>query len=360
MPTTENSPSLKKLLMFLQRFYRAVRKKLRPVKQIVKMVLGIDNTPFKCVLKKHFRTNLDDNEARKFFKTSVKMLEIEVFSFCNRKCWFCSNAHIDRHSQNIRMLESLYSKIISNLKEISYSNCISYSRYNEPLADRIILDRIYEARTTLPDATLHLNTNGDYLNQKYLEELHKVGLRSLNIQVYLPNNVEYSDQIASQYADTIMQRNDLPFHLVFEKTNEWLEYASKFKDMSIRLYARNFKLNGTDRGSIVTPLKKGTFIRHSPCLIPFHDMYIDYNGKVVPCCNLRSDWSEHAKYVLGDLNEDEETLFSIFSSPSIVAWRKSLISYGKKKPPCSSCIFEAIPGTIVNKYKSKQKSKYIP
>ena len=71
------------------------------------------------------------------------MVEIEVFSFCNRRCWFCPNSTIDRHSSNIFMDENLYHSILSDLNKIKYKGIISYSRYNEPLADRIIIEEIY-------------------------------------------------------------------------------------------------------------------------------------------------------------------------------------------------------------------------
>ncbi|MGB7533073.1 MAG: radical SAM protein [Halobacteriota archaeon] len=344
-----------------EQFFRKIviggYKRLQSVETKAKRLLGFDVTPFNCVYRDHFRENLDENEAKKLFNETVQMVEIEVFSFCNRKCWFCSNAIIDRHSQNIRMSEGIYHKIISNLKEINYANRISYSRYNEPLADRIILDRLCEAREALPHATLHISTNGDYLKKDYLRELYDAGLRSLNIQVYLPESFEYTDELAAKYLVSTIKHYALPYRFVFKKPVDWLEYRLEFRDMDIRLYARNFKVNGTDRGGIVAHLKIDE-IRESPCLIPFHDMYIDYNGKVVPCCNIRSDWPGHSKFILGDLNEQRETLFSIFTSSKIVAWRRALINYGKKNGACNSCKFEEIPPTAANIRKSKRKSKY--
>lgn len=43
----------------------------------------------------------------------IRMVEIEIFSFCNRKCWFCPNSFIDRNSTNILMQEELYLKILN-------------------------------------------------------------------------------------------------------------------------------------------------------------------------------------------------------------------------------------------------------
>ena len=41
--------------------------------------------------------------AAAIFQRAVRMVEIEVFSYCNRRCWFCPNATIDRISKNIYM-----------------------------------------------------------------------------------------------------------------------------------------------------------------------------------------------------------------------------------------------------------------
>lgn len=347
---------LKRSAKFLQRCKRAARRRISPVKRKMKAFCGIDVTPFRCVRKNHFRDDLDNDKAREFFKQTVNMVEIEVFSFCNRKCWFCSNTYVDRHSENIFMHESLYSKIISNLKEIDYSNHISYSRYNEPLADKIILNRLREAREALPNATLRINTNGDYLEQNYLEELYEAGLRHLNIQVYLPGKTEYTDEVAARYAVSMIKRFSLPYRFRFKKPGEWLEYNLDYRDMAIRLYARNFVANGTDRGKIVDSIESDA-IRKSPCLIPFHDLYIDYNGKVVPCCNIRSDWPDHSEYVLGDLSK-EESIFSVFTSTTIVSWRKVLINYDGKEPPCDSCRFEEIDPTAENMRRAKKWSKH--
>ncbi|MDR0822180.1 MAG: radical SAM protein, partial [Endomicrobium sp.] len=102
---------------------------------------------------------------QKTMKKFLNFIEIEVFSFCNRQCHFCPNSKVDRHSKNEFMPEETYISILKSLQEIDYDGCVSYSRYNEPLADRIILTRIKQARQYLPNAFLYSHTNGDYLNR---------------------------------------------------------------------------------------------------------------------------------------------------------------------------------------------------
>jgi MoaA/NifB/PqqE/SkfB family radical SAM enzyme len=306
-----------------------------------------EKSPFVCVHAGHFVANLDKKETLALFKKSIRMVEIEVFSFCNRRCWFCPNSHVDRNSKNIRMKENVYHKILQNLEEIDYNGVISFSRYNEPLADQIIFECIRQAKKIVPRALLHLNTNGDYLKEDTLYELYDVGLRSLNIQIYLPENIPYTDELATKCMLHRLQKNKLPYKFQFSRAMDWLEYNHIFRDMKIRVYARNFRFNGTHRGGIIRELHKKN-IRKSPCLIPFHDVYIDFNGKVVPCCNIRSDIPEHAELVLGDINYKGTTLFNIFSSRKAAYWRRSLIGYWEKVLPCDRCSFQEIAPTPEN------------
>ena len=52
---------------------------------------------------------------KEHFKAVLGLIEIELFSYCNRKCWFCPNSTIDRLSTNIVMEESDYLDILSQL-----------------------------------------------------------------------------------------------------------------------------------------------------------------------------------------------------------------------------------------------------
>lgn len=123
--------------------------------------------------------------------TGIRMVEIEVFSYCNRKCWFCPNSFIDRSSSISYMDEGIYCGVLKNLAMVKFQKTISYSRYNEPLADPIIFTRVTQARKSLPKAYLHLNTNGDYLTRDVLEELRTCGLNSIKIQHYLSKDENF-------------------------------------------------------------------------------------------------------------------------------------------------------------------------
>jgi MoaA/NifB/PqqE/SkfB family radical SAM enzyme len=293
-------------------------------------------TPFDFIVDDHFRRIEDRREAIRLFQQSVSMVEVEVFSYCNRRCWFCPNSVVDRLSTTEYMAEELYLRILGQLRDAEYRQMISYSRYNEPLADRIILRRIEQAKAGLPEAILHTNTNGDYLTPQYLIELADAGLRSLNVQVYLGNDDRYDhERMRTKLLRTIDQLQ-LNAPIIQDEPGAWLEARAECSGIRMRLYARNFELNGCSRGDTV-PIRM-TYRRTSPCLSPFRHIYIDFNGKVMPCCNLRSDVPGHGNAIVDDLN-GETDLFLVYAGQTLAAWRRNLIGFGQKGGHCSTCSF---------------------
>lgn len=300
-------------------------------------------TPFDFIGSEHFTEHLDRQSAMALFRRSVTMVEIETFSYCNRRCWFCPNSVVDRHSTTEYMPESLYLNVLDQLGEIDYNGMISYSRYNEPLSDRIILTRLAQARRALPDALLHTNTNGDYLTRAYLAELVDAGLRSLNIQIYLANGERYEHGRMRAKLQKTIAALALDAAIVRDEPGVWLEATAQHGELRLRLYARNFDVNGCSRGDSV-PVRRH-YERTSPCLSPFYHFYVDYNGSVMPCCNLRSDLAAHAGAIAGSLTAMPD-IFQVYAGERLASWRRSLIGFGRKSGLCTSCAFGAVEATF--------------
>nr|VFJ43145.1 MAG: Radical SAM superfamily protein [Candidatus Kentron sp. DK] len=210
--------------------------------------------PFRIAEQDHFVGGLDPVRARRLFARSVSMVEIETSSYCNRVCWFCSNATYDRRSQKQFMDSSLYERILDELASIRYQQKISYSRYNEPLASPTILDRIREANRIIPGALLHLNTNGDFLDREYLDEIYAAGLRSMNIQVYLGNNAQYDHQRIKKQMFAKIAKLKLRHRVTKDVPGLRLESRLDYRDMALRIYGRNFAESGCNRGGTLWPL----------------------------------------------------------------------------------------------------------
>ena len=288
---------------------------------------------FKDVCVGHFCAPKDLESMKAILSNCLRQVEIEVTSYCNRTCSFCPNSYLDRKSVKHFMDEGLYNSIINQLSSFNYSKSLIYARYSESLSDGIIFDRLFYARKMLPEASLRVITNGDYLSEKCLDRLTESGASTLEISGYLPNHVEFGRESVMQCIEKIEKR----MGIALDWTDEW-DGGHAFKegkrgDLNISLRVMNFGMYGYDRGGLV---KGKAMQRRSPCAMPFYGIYIDYNGKVVPCCNIRSDAPEHRDYVLGDAGKN--SIFDIYFSKKSEGWRRSVFHFSDNMDaPCNTC-----------------------
>lgn len=214
---------------------------------------------------------------------NVRLVEIELFSFCNRTCTFCPNHYVDRLSENKILPQEVFEKIITELASYNYSNHISLSRYCEPLAFRDILDpRIEYIREHLPNVKIVANTNGDY-------DYEGVDIDELTV-------MDYDFKLDKSELGPV-ERTSRPF------------------------IVRNMRLGKINYRGGALPIKK-QFVRDFPCYEPTHFIGIDFNGKVMPCCNLRSDVNLHKEHVLGDVAN--ESLVDIYNKQYSVIFRDNV------------------------------------
>tara|TARA_B100001250_G_scaffold181214_1_gene155886 strand:- start:956 stop:1825 length:870 start_codon:yes stop_codon:yes gene_type:complete len=282
-----------------------------------------------------------------WFKNQLKLIEIEVFSFCNRRCWFCPNSYIDRRTVNNLMPVNSYLNILNQLKEINYDQEITYSRYNEPLSQReIITERISQARSLLPNAKLRTNTNGDYVTKEYIENLRDCGLNELFIQQYLANDEFYDHKKIKSKMLKKMEFLGLDYSVISDIDNHRIEYDIKISGIKVHLRARNFSIEGTARTKKVL-ISNSKYVRTQPCKQPFNNMYIDYNGSVVVCCNSRSDIPEHENSVMGNIKDKK--LWDIYSSSRYDYWREHLKDNSPKSGICEKCKIDVNYNTFIDK-----------
>lgn len=275
------------------------------------------------------------NNNKLWFKNQLKLIEIEIFSYCNRRCWFCPNSIIDRHTSNTYMSEDSYLKILEQLKEIDYDNEVTYSRYNEPLAYKdIILKRISQARDFLPNAKLRTNTNGDFITLDYIKELRDSGLNELFIQQYLSNNEYYNHDKINKIMINKIKNIGVKYFEINNINNQRIEYKLDIDGIKVHLRARNFAIEGTSRTNKVDNFNK-EYIRTAPCLQPFNNMYIDYNGYVMVCCNTRSDIPSHKNGIMSHI--DNGFLWDIYKDEKYNKWRNLLIDESPKTGICRGC-----------------------
>lgn len=293
-------------------------------------------------LAEHFAPQTTREAAKHLFKESVSRVEVETHSYCNRRCGYCPNVVGDRLTPNVRMADGIFSKIAAGLGEIDYSKMLIFSGYNEPLSDRHILVRIAEAREAAPKCIIRTYTNGDYLTPDYLHELGEAGLSSMHISIHMNPEDKYSDTYALNRIAEVAQRIAIKPNFKHLQPGRLIVALFQHKKIKIETRAINYWDLGENRGGLIEGIKDD-YERHAPCHFPFFHFYVGFEGHMVPCCHLRSDRQEHAKYRLGNL-DDFGSIYEAYAAKAAVGWRRHLATFEKKDSPCQTCSVAFLDG----------------
>jgi MoaA/NifB/PqqE/SkfB family radical SAM enzyme len=299
----------------------------------------------------HFRLDLAHSDSVRLFRAYVELIEVETTSYCNRTCSFCPNSFIDRLSDKFIMPEPTWRAILDGLREVRYNGAFVWSRYAEALSERRVVERIREVRSAAPDCHIGMNSNGDFLDADYLNELEAAGLNRLWVDLYTPDEDVYDLDVAAKYHDRFIKRINRSFKVT--ATIPELSTTIESRKMKITAHARNVAvmkaMDLSDRGGLVQ-LARET-VRNSPCYAPYKHLVIDWDGSVVICCQLRSDSPNHQKAVVGRIGVDGVGLVEGYLR--LARWRASLRTYGRKKGPCATCNVSEYDSTGLTRTLSK-------
>lgn len=275
---------------------------------------------------------------QEILKKNLQLIEIEISSFCNRKCWFCPNAFIDRKSSEQIFSEDIFLKCMENLAQIDYCNGLNFHRFNETLANKpLALKRIAQARSYLPKANLGVFTNGDYLDRQYLDEIKKAGASFILMSYYAKKDEPYDIERNIKPA---IEKMSAKLGLNYKEIrNDIYEYGVEFIYDGMWIYYRcwNPAQSGSDRGGAIDEIANRSKIRTRGCAYPLVDIYLDYNHLAMPCCNLRSDIESHKNYILGDASKED--LFSLFMNENFIKMRQILSGDSAKSGACKYCSY---------------------
>lgn len=285
--------------------------------------------------KEVFQEQLDREKAKELFYKSVGRVEIETHSFCNRRCNYCPNVSGDRLSENKRISPQHWQKILANLAEIDYKRNLVFQSYNEPLADRNIIECISQARAACPKSRIMIYTNGDYLDEEYLEELSYAGLNYMHVSIHTRYNGKYSEVDSLNLISKLIKRTNCDISFKSFMPNQHIIANIPHDHIEIDVRAINFFDQGNNRGGLVDAVPTPP-VRTAPCHFPFAHFYVGFSGNVIPCCHVRSDVDAHAHYLWGNLSE-YDSIFQAWASEQGAQWRRHLISLEPKKSPCDTC-----------------------
>lgn len=297
-------------------------------------------------VKEHFNTPTTPEDKRNIFKRSVSNVVVEISSHCNRHCSYCPVSQVDRSSTNKALPDEIFKRLVFDLASINYDKGVCLNLYNEPSSDReLLLSRIKELRMALPSSRIYFSTNGDYLNRDYLNEMVRAGLSELYVTLHTPKGRPYSDTYAIQRLTEMAVRLGKSVKINAFAQQQTLQGVMSIFGIKVNIFSTNYDVFGSNRAGSVQSATMHTPLRVAPCDRPFEDFTISYDGTVFPCCQMFVDNESHqANFSVGKLTA-QQSIFDIYASPKMAAWRSSLLRYGPKASPCDTCSEANIPGT---------------
>ncbi len=216
-----------------------------------------------------------------------KIVEIEVNSYCNRKCSYCPNSRYKR-KENGEMTEETFHKIIEQLERIHFTGRISYHFYGEPLLCKNLIPFVRYTKEKLPETRAVLYSNGDFIDENMAEKLLDAGID----RMVVTNHDGEGNQFGLRYQKfppEIMERVE---------------------------YLQQEELELTNRGGLLTEVG-GAAKTDEICFVPTTLIVVTLLGNVLPCFE---DYEQ--KNVMGNiLNED---IVDIWNKPEYVSFREKL------------------------------------
>jgi radical SAM protein with 4Fe4S-binding SPASM domain len=284
----------------------------------------------------HFASRLSEYQKRSAFKSSVRKIDIETSTQCNRRCSYCSNSIHDRRSANTYMADAVFERLINELAEIDYCGQVSFVGHNEPLMHFDNLEkRIAYARPRLPNARITVFSNSDYLNADMLKMLEERDIDDLNLTIHPGNGKPYDEIAAMQRMFDLAKKLNLkPEIEEFMKSIKvgMLYKGSKFP---ITIRAADMQKAGHNQGGGVPGAGVKTEGRTDPCAESLFGFIVGYTGNVHPCSLVVADIPAHAHCIMGNIKDT--SIFDIYTGEKFIAWRRRLLVKGPKAEPCASC-----------------------
>jgi radical SAM protein with 4Fe4S-binding SPASM domain len=251
--------------------------------------------------------------ARRAYSQQVPLfraVELETRTRCNSSCSFCAASFLTDKRPDIYMPETLYDKLLAELRELNYDGAIRFFVNNEPLLDKRIPDFIRKAKSLLPAARTEIHTNGLKLHPRSGTELLEAGLDLLHINNYSQEGRMHPGVRA--FLD---------------------EVAPRFPHAEVVFHQRLLDEQLLNRGGTAPNGRILEAPLRLPCILPFDEVVVTADGRISICCQ------DHGfDSAVGNLNESR--LQEIWYGPGFQRLRTALLASDRSAHGlCSTCDF---------------------
>ena len=277
---------------------------------------------------------LSQNEKVDLFNRFVYVINLELSTYCNRKCTYCPLS-IYQRSQKF-MPNELFKRIVFQLEKINYKGMIMTNLYNEPLLDNDLSNKIKFIREHLSESWIIFNSNGDFLTKDLWDILTHAGLNQIIVTLHTLPGKEYVDNDKEKDISRFLKKMGL---VEWVKDNRIQKIFSPGKNITLdipfsekkRLLIKcdNWSMYGNDRGGVLEKLSVEQ--RTRPCVNPFREIFIAYDGTIKSCCNIYFN----ADNVYGNVYDKD--MIDIYFSKELCDFRRKLFDFSLKWGGCKTC-----------------------
>lgn len=280
---------------------------------------------------------LSESQKQIMFKRHVEIINMELSYSCNRKCDYCPVSFSNRQSLQRYMDTETLEKVCRELAAIRYENRISLNLYNEPLLDLGLERKIALIKQILPYTHIAFNSNGDYLDIERLSTLSDSGLNNICVTLHPSSNKTQTPAAILRRVTKLLDKlecgNKFPDFSVDDVLNA-TSILFSHRGVQIKIQWPDWRKYGTNRAGVLTEHVASTTIRTSPCVKPFREFTIFYDGTVQPCCE---SFLDDKTSLAPAGNVATSSIFEIYAAKTLSGFRRGLFDFGLKKGICASC-----------------------
>lgn len=236
-------------------------------------------------------------------------VEIETINRCNGNCDFCPVSKQHDTREYCEMSDDLFRKIIDELSELDYRGKLALFSNNEPLLDGKIIERHQYAREKLPNARMHLFTNGTLLTVEVFRQL------MLYLDELIIDNYQQELNLIRPCQEIVRYCEDHP----------------KLKERVTIVLRRPHEILSS-RGGDAPNRNQLISLEGVRCVLPYTQMIIRPDGKVSLCCN-----DALGRNTLGDVSKN--SLLDVWRNEHFQMVRDCLYRGRENWEHCKYCDF---------------------
>ena len=281
-------------------------------------------------------------------------IDMEVTNNCNLHCLFCPTGTGTSTRNKGFMAKEVFQKVLENLKGRRIG--LRFSRWGEPTLHPKIIDLFKMAKED--GHLLHLNTNGQLLNETFITDLINTGMDSIKFSFQGVDEKTYQEMRQDSSFNKLLEniktvhsirgKRELPYiHVSTTTTYETDDEVKGFKVMISpycdlvttgktkleHIEIEKTKLNGLQKELLLDLKEKESMVEERLNICPevFGKVSVDWDGQITGCC---SDYDR--SMIIGDIKRD--SLNNIFHGVVIKKYREILRKREFEKiPHCSRC-----------------------